>query len=398
MINACMKAAICAAVGLAGLALGRGSFATESTQEIGECIKRPVAFDGVDELRYYVVRTKAGATPVLSSSPVGCTGAIRNAPCAGEIALNDGDIVAVGKICDAKAFGQYIGTTSVAAGWTDTNSLEPIGNRKVLKKGTHNPKWPAFNFKLTKGAGVPVCAAYLQRLNVTNYENNAPYCDRGEDDVVEGFEALHRVYLDAAEISAWSRRIWNFETGECPSSEEHCNKRRRGHVAINKDLATAMQRDNALSVWKYQPELDIENRGEPKGLLVWYGAGLLRDRPYVCGGGLRDLVATGLPKSQHVYILDSTRDRIEDQKTLSIFGQAGATWEHGSAAAGHPGDKFLGENIQPFSFRGVYYFDAAVVNEKVDGVTPSELDVYERSQDKTDLVCEVEMTPHVEQR
>src|SRR5450631_4496675 len=55
----------------------------------------------------------------------------------------------------------------------------------VSLSGESQPRQPTgdrpFEFKLTKGHGLPVCEAYLQRLNNTPFDNvHRPYCDRPE--------------------------------------------------------------------------------------------------------------------------------------------------------------------------------------------------------------------------
>ena len=54
-------------------------------------------------------------------------------------------------------------------------------------------------FKLTRGNTVPVCEAYLQRLNQTQFKYPAN-CGRPEDDQVPGFQRLTRVLLSQTEV------------------------------------------------------------------------------------------------------------------------------------------------------------------------------------------------------
>jgi hypothetical protein len=59
------------------------------------------------------------------------------------------------------------------------------------------------HFKLTKGRDIPVCRAYLQRLENSrfNYYDRRPYCDRPEDDSVPGFSKPVRVDLSPTEVN-----------------------------------------------------------------------------------------------------------------------------------------------------------------------------------------------------
>ena len=368
---------------------------------VDACIRRPVVFDGTDPLRYYSVVGQGN--PVLRLGDLSrCNAGGKTVSCGNTVALHEGDVVAVGKVCGENAYVQYIGATRVFIGWMDSKSISVMTNRKPLEKG-YNSSPPVFHYKLIKGADVPVCAAYLQRLNVTTYKmdswgnSSPPYCDRGEDDTVDGFAALHRVYLNADEIVAWSRRVWNFESGECPSSNELCNRRWRGSgPVISKSDAVSALDKNLLVAWKYKSDLDVENNGNPERLLVWFG--LWGGHP-PCGGGYEfaGKEISNTPRPQHIYILDATGKRIEDQQTLTVFGKTGAKWRRPGEPnlRPYPGEKFRGENMQPFEYRGVYYFDAAVVEEKnqeAGDVMPHGLDVYERRKDATHLVCKVGMT------
>lgn len=58
-----------------------------------------------------------------------------------------------------------------------------------------------YHFDLTKGKGKPVCEAYLQRLNQTEFFS-PPYCGRPESTLVPGFALLHRRLLSIAEYRA----------------------------------------------------------------------------------------------------------------------------------------------------------------------------------------------------
>jgi len=77
-----------------------------------------------------------------------------------------------------------------------SDSGAPMASGKSTKQDAGNNQ--RYHFQLTKGAGTPVCDAYLERLNTTEYKK-PPYCDRPESNAVKGFTKLNRVRLSPKE-------------------------------------------------------------------------------------------------------------------------------------------------------------------------------------------------------
>ena len=85
------------------------------------------------------------------------------------------------------------------------------GNTTEHSLETREPRY--YTFDLTKGNGIPVCEAYLQRLNNTDFQN-MPYCGRPEDDSVPGFTRLNRVPLYAERIYRLLPKILGFQSSQ----------------------------------------------------------------------------------------------------------------------------------------------------------------------------------------
>src|ERR1700728_2490693 len=109
--------------------------------------------------------------------------------------------------------------SAITVGWTAASALTelptppPISppvtrdhDTAQLAKNDHTER---YRFQLAEGRGIPVCDAYLQRLNETEYWG-PPYCGRPEDSRVPGFSRLHRVYLTGAETAQLYPHLQSF--------------------------------------------------------------------------------------------------------------------------------------------------------------------------------------------
>jgi hypothetical protein len=167
-----------------------------SAEDVAECAQRAVAFDGITPLSYATVSGATGSKDYLHAQfPAQCTPGV-NEPCESSAYVLPGDVVGVGKTCGPWAYVQYIGEKRVTTGWLASSSLAPQ-KKLSAQPPSRNDDYTGENvrrypFKLTKGRGIPVCEAYLQRLNSTLY-STPPFCGRPENNSVPGFEALTRV-------------------------------------------------------------------------------------------------------------------------------------------------------------------------------------------------------------
>jgi hypothetical protein len=83
------------------------------------------------------------------------------------------------------------------AGWSNLLAQQP---------GVLNA---TYRFHLIHGKGVPVCEAFLKRLEVAKF-SNPPYCGIPESASVPGFSVLHRLSLTEKEVVDLAPRVAQF--------------------------------------------------------------------------------------------------------------------------------------------------------------------------------------------
>jgi hypothetical protein len=340
-------------IALAGL--GAASAVAAESPQLAACIQRDVTFNGITPLTYATVSTSATsrvdlhhAYPHTFSSP----GASARS---GDAHLVSGDTVAIGKNCGDWAYVQYIGEARVTTGWAAASHLTPL--QKTLPFDDGPPPSGSTRFdptvvrmRLVRGHGTPVCEAYLQRLNQTVF-HEPPYCGRPENDQVPRFSKLHRATMSHADFNKMFPHIKSFELSRHSEVDGDA-----AAVDATKWLGTS---DFNPTSWRYDPPVDIENRGVPINLIVWSevsGYCGMRQRPdgTPTTGGVRD--------SQQIFVQSPTSDALDDPKTQLLFGHP----TRGLAIAKRPIDKLLADNqqFQPvgrslsvFKYKESYYFD-----------------------------------------
>jgi hypothetical protein len=235
---------------------------------------------------------------------------------------------------------------------------------------------------MIKGAGVPVCEANLQRLNMAEYAR-PPYCARPQHTVVPGFANLQRTPLEAAESVPLSGKLfvlwhrpnpalspnWNFEAG-------------------------------SMTAWRYSRPLDIENDGDPVPILLWRGAGL--DSASISCGEYWSNRNWGFRPRQLPLILKPDGTQIDEVKTAAVFSGRGLpTWVMDPAAV-PKGSVFpfrpVGRSIAIFQYRDRMYFDAFFDLSGDDQgqrrnipQLANTLGVFVREQKMTREICEYKM-------
>lgn len=242
---------------------------------------------------------------------------------------------------------------------------------------------------LTKGRGVAVCDAYLERLKLTEYAD-PPYCDRPESDEIEGFDRLNRVPLTVDEAFALGDRIRNFTF----NGDQDAFTNRRSFVT-----KAIIQRDLGRSIlaWRYEPPVDIDSDGIPDALVVWQGYGASPGN-YVCGSVKeRD----PLYQSQIAYIIDVDTMRINEKKTRDIFGHPLGKYSITVDGKRVNLQRFrpVGLKIGIVKYKGLYYFDTFFDSSgdfrglrQNDARIGNTLGVFLRSGDTTKQVCEYRWT------
>jgi hypothetical protein len=234
----------------------------------------------------------------------------------------------------------------VTDGWVTAAALSPTEPTATPKQGriVGNQVRVFDRFRLTKGHGVPVCEAYLQRLNVTTFEQ-IPQCGRPENDSVPGFRLLHRDTPAKDELARLAQHVTNFMVGQKQDSlDTYLDK--QGHRKTSATDYERQVRNPDLRVWRYDPPVDIDNDGQPDSVLMWQGPGA-SDYCQTCGSS-----QAGRPDpfvvQQRPFILRPASDWIDEDRTRAIFGRPHAP----------KFDDFLGPSISIFEYRGRVYFDS----------------------------------------
>lgn len=290
---------------------------------------------------------------------------------------------------------------------SNADSLEHLSqapDQKSDKPDRSSVKTQKYHFVLTKGAGIPVCEAYLERLNTTEYVS-PPYCDRPESSTVAGFSALRRVPLSAVAVRFLFPRIVQFmatgRQGNKKQDEAYEALLRRNGVGPSIDPLSTFEsflRHGELKVWGYASPVDIENNGTPDRVVIWQGYGL--GSPLgVCGHPLEyGGISTNGAQPQVAFVLDSSGNRLNIRKTRAIFAHPGGGYrlpDGKMAMAFRP----IGFHLGVFEYRGTYYFDTffdswndSSNKRKNNTELLNTLGVFLRMNNKTKQVCEYKMT------
>src|ERR1700722_643360 len=132
--------------------------------------------------------------------------------------------------------------------------------------------YSTYHFALTKGHHLPVCEAFLKRLNAAQ-SPKTPYCDIPEDDSVPGFTKLNRVSLSADEVT----RLWSHIFWFTKAQDESITRKDEPSVNVASLLGTD------LLAWRYDPPVSLNNDGQPDNVVMWQGYGA-DDTVAACGG------------------------------------------------------------------------------------------------------------------
>lgn len=260
-------------------------------------------------------------------------------------------------------------------------------------------------FTLLKGKGIAVCEAYLNRLNASGFGalSAMPICGRPENDSVDGFRQLNRVPLTADQISElWeSKRIFMSQ-----GNRGNRNSLTRGAPSTFKpgtELAEPMK-TRGLSVWRYDPPVDIDNDGTPDDdLVVWSGD--LNIGP--CGRPLGDNGRIVAP-STYILSIDWKNNSVNEVRTREWIGhpQDGYPIIKNGKPTGSLSGAFrpIGSKMGIFDYQGTFYFDtffsewgdfegkrgvdSGASNKSTKHKLEDTLGVFERRNGITKQVCE----------
>jgi hypothetical protein len=273
--------------------------------------------------------------------------------------------------------------------------------------GTENPlaAFAPNPFTLTKGKGVEVCDAYLERINTARFEST-PLCGRPENAAISGFSRLNRVpmsdeklytvitnLLDFAmhgdALRTEKERVSLLSSCDTPQKKKLCDYFRsekakaeaKGEQWREAWSLQGLRTDSGRVAWTYEPAIDIDNDGAADPLL------LFRDGP--CGGlnwrNVTDVSPT------YAYIMSPDYRHIDEKRTALIFGHPFPKWP----GANSDRFRFIGTEVGIFEYNGTYYFDTFFTSwsdfenkRQLAKALAATLGVFERRGNKTRQVCE----------
>jgi uncharacterized protein YecT (DUF1311 family) len=275
--------------------------------------------------------------------------------------------------------------------------------------GSPSQNGQRYRFELIKGIGVPVCDAYLERLNTTKYED-PPFCDRPENDAVSGFARLNRIPLSSTEVHDLYPIISKFMHSANQSDLEWTDMDLQSSLAqtgqfrlidLNAQYFQKSIDSGETKIWRYEPAIDIDNDGMPDNVEVWHG-GAVAAVNGKCGREYANKYSsTGgsiMRQRQLAFVVTRNDDRLDTRKTTNMFAHPGGGYRlpDGSIfSAYHP----IGATTGIFKYMDTYYFDTFFDSRsdyedkrKNDAELFNTLGVFLHKDGKTRQVCEYLMT------
>jgi hypothetical protein len=245
------------------------------------------------------------------------------------------------------------------------------------KESAGGARKPAFT--LLKGKGIPVCEAYLKRLNATEFGRgqNLPLCGRPENNSIEGFAKLNRVPLTVDQVAALNESQREFmDNGNAGHGNNDTRKRKEGYIPTKEARETMAHGD--LMVWQYDPPVDIDNDGKPDNdLIIWHGdVGQLSCGRYT---GVREEIEL---HATRIFSIDWPHMQVNEARTRELVGHPVGGYpltfqdllqmrrnRIGHPIKGYPIAKLrktvgffpafrpIGDNMGIFAYQSQYYFD-----------------------------------------
>lgn len=266
-----------------------------------------------------------------------------------------------------------------------------------------------YRFKLTKGKGIPVCDAYLKRLNTTEYDS-PPYCGRPENDSVKDFALLHRVPLSPADVHDLYPIVWNFMLSANRKNldwsdinlQRQLTQTGQGRLIGPGEKLIQMEFDGGRAkIWRYDSPIDIDNDGVPDNVEVWEGGALSTGVGGAhCGEDFTPQISTtSLRQPQIAFVISGNNDRLDVLKTEQIFAHPNGGYRLYNKVEQKwvVGSRFrpIGNSIGIFKYQDLYYFDTFFDswgdfdgNRQKDINIGNTLGVFLRKDGKTRQVCE----------
>src|SRR5271167_1408070 len=123
-----------------------------------------------------------------------------------------------------------------------------------------------YHFRITLGKDLPVCSAFLTRLNTAEFRV-PPECGIPEETIVPGFVKLNMVSLSTDEVTELFPRVWGFTSKQVQLDQ---NQLAIQHVSAS---SASEALGHSLFAWRYEPPLSINNDGKSNNVMVWHGPG-----------------------------------------------------------------------------------------------------------------------------
>jgi len=365
------------AIAIALLLTTAAGSAAGSPAEQAECIRHEVAFDGNAPLHYASVTGAVGSRAYMHAQiPTNCP----QESCKGAAYILSGDVVAVAKTCGKWAYTQYLGATRVTVGWTSSSRLRPV---VANDPNSSTSATTDYDFELTQGRGVPVCEAYLQRLNQTQF-SEPPYCNRPESTTVPGFSLLHRKSLPRSDFIRLFIPVESFLQNRSVVNFYVHHKRSDGTDVFEAPTEDFYPADFEPSIWTYDPRVDIDNDGQPDNVAIWSE---LDRKHYHCVEYIGNS-ASPARFLQSGVVLKPDSDDIDATATQAIFGHP---------IKGVLPYRDIGSEVGVFQYRGLTYFDTFFTDteggdfrgqRKNDRVLQDTLGVFLHKDGHTRQICE----------
>lgn len=253
-----------------------------------------------------------------------------------------------------------------------------------------------YHFKMLVGEGVPVCQAFLERLNTTKF-TEPPYCGIPDKTTVDGFEPLTRVFLSpsaaadiAPQIIAYMRNQSVLMPGTVVQS------RYQEQVDLVKRWAV----NGALLVWRYVPPVSVGNDGTTNNVLMWQEPG--------CGqvDSVGSTSAQVVSRSRRLaFVLSANNQYIDDSKTVAEFGDPHGIYQpkvKGYMRTGQNGFRSIGTHMGILKYHDTYYVHTFLDPEAVLDLSHKQvaattlavantLIVLVRRKDITHKICQYQM-------
>jgi hypothetical protein len=320
--------------------------------------------------------------------------------CKGSAYIIPGDVVAVGNTCGAWSYVQYIGRAHVTMGWVAATTLAPetLIESPYTAPADASTRGHHYQFKLTRGRGLPVCEAYLQRLNQTDFKQ-PPYCGRPESTAILGFEYLKRIWMSREQFDRLYISVNSNLENRKPEDFYVHRKEQDGRDLFGPPTKDMFPPSYAPSTWTYLPDLDIENDGVPQRVTIWNEDD--RNDPMCRDSVYQQSDHPALPQSG--VILQRDADAIDRIKTQEVFGHPDGGFLISNKIDGKPQNQLIpafravGQRVGIMKFRGISYFDTFFTRidlgdlqdqRRNDRALWDTLGVFVRKAHRTSQVCE----------